>query len=89
MSKVAEVNSKNTDKQMPSSIGTCASETVPTTKPSVNETKQEYEPRTVATNLLPETLQGQISMRWDLNQFEPTSRKLDSRISLRRFAKYW
>lgn len=86
MSKVAKVNSKTTDEQMLSSIGTYASETVPTTKPSVNETKQEYEPRDSGHQSSTRNTPGPDIYA---SGFEPTSRKLDSRISLRRFAKYW
>ena len=81
MSEVAEVNSKITDKQTPSSIGTRASQTVPNTKPSVKETKREYEPRDSGYQS-----STRNTSRSDIyaSGVEPTSRKLDSQIRLKR-----
>lgn len=86
MSEVAEVNRKITDKQLSPSIGTCASEIVPTTQPSVNEIKQEWEPRDRGHQS-----STRNTPRPDIYApgVEPTSRKLDSQIPLKNAAKYW
>ena len=85
-SELAKLSSKTTDKQMPTSVGTCVSETVSSTKQSMNETKQESESQDSGDQ--PSTGNTPILGIYG-PKVEPTNRKPESQILLNISANYW